>query len=126
MKDRLKPDKIASVVSRLSFDREVEVTTKLESEAGNAVLVRVLEDSRQDIELETGRLSPLLAGNVVIGALGRRRALRGICRERAEPDSTGGQGCRSESGRVDRRVPGYGGGERACGVRSHRNARDRR
>ena len=79
MKDRLQPDKIASVVSRLSFEREVEVTTKLESEAGNAVVVRVLEDSgRQDIELETGRLSPLLAGNVVIGALGRRRALRGF------------------------------------------------
>ena len=82
MRDRLQPDKIASVVSRLSFDREVQVTTQLQSEAGNAVVVRVLEDSgHQEIELDSGRLSPLLAGNVVIGALGRRRALRGFAGE---------------------------------------------
>ena len=73
--------KIASVAYRLGFDKVVDVTTDLESRSGHTVVVRALREKRvySDLELATGRTSKLLRDEVFVGALGRRRALRGFC-----------------------------------------------
>ncbi len=75
----VKVDKIASVVSRLALPDEIELTTTLESRSGNAVVVRVLPvgPSSQELELVDGRMIKMFGGDIVVGALGRRRALRG-------------------------------------------------
>ncbi len=72
-------DKIASVVNRIGLPRTVSVTSKLESVSGNAIVVRVLPEGRakQELELSDGRMIRMFGDDVVVGALGRRRALRG-------------------------------------------------
>lgn len=80
---KIRVHKIASVVYRAGFEKEVEITDRLEVKAGNAVVVRALREKRvySDLELETGRMSKIFRGDVFIGALGRRRALKGFCGE---------------------------------------------
>ncbi len=77
----LRVHKIASVVHRLGFEKTVEVTESLEVAAGNAVVVRALREKRvySDLELDSGRMAKIYRGDVFIGALGCRRALRGFC-----------------------------------------------
>jgi hypothetical protein len=72
--------KIASVVYRLGFQKEIEVTARLEPRAGNTIVVRALSEKRvySELELENGRMSKIFRGDVIVGALGRRRALRGF------------------------------------------------
>ena len=79
MGSTVRVDKIASVVSRLELPDEIELTSSLESKSGNAVVVRILPDGKSDQELELvdGRMIKMFGGDVVVGALGRRRALRG-------------------------------------------------
>ncbi len=79
MAETIQLDKIASVVSRVGLPRTVSITTKLESISGNAIVVRVLPDGRakQELELADGRMIRMFGDDVVVGALGRRRALRG-------------------------------------------------
>jgi hypothetical protein len=75
--------KIGSVAYRLGFEKEVEVTRKLESRAGNTIVVRALTEKRvySELELENGRMSKIFTGDVILGALGKRRALRGFSGE---------------------------------------------
>ncbi len=75
----VKVDKIASVVSRLGLPDVIELTSDLESRSGNVVVVRVLPvgKSSQELELVDGRMIKMFGGDIVVGALGRRRALRG-------------------------------------------------
>ena len=79
MSRMVKVDKIASVVSRLKLSDEIELTSDLESRSGNAVVVRIVPEGKSDQELELvdGRMIRMFGGDVVVGALGRRRALRG-------------------------------------------------
>jgi len=72
--------KIASVAYRLGFDKEVEVSRRIESKAGNTIVVRALTEKRiySELELENGRMSKIFAGDLMLGALGKRRALRGF------------------------------------------------
>ena len=72
-------DKIASVVGRIDIPRAVSITDQLEASSGNAIVVRVLPEgkAKQILELSDGRQIRMFGGDVVIGALGRRRALRG-------------------------------------------------
>ncbi len=72
--------KIASVVYRLGFEKEVEITRKMEARSGNTIVVRALTEKRiySELELESGRMSKIFTGDVILGALGRRRALRGF------------------------------------------------
>lgn len=76
---KVKVDKVASVVSRLDIPDELELTTDMVAASGNAVVVRVLPvgKSNQELELVDGRMIKMFGGDVVVGALGRRRALRG-------------------------------------------------
>jgi len=74
-------DKIGSVVSRLSLQRQLAVVgERRRARAGDAVVVRALTDSAtyNQLELPSGRLAKVNPGDVVVGALGSRRALKGF------------------------------------------------
>ena len=77
---KIRAHKIASVVSRLGFKKDVEVTDQIEARAGSTIVVRALREKRvyRELELDNGRMSSLFKGDVIVGALGRRRALRGF------------------------------------------------
>jgi hypothetical protein len=74
-------DKIGSATSPLNLGRTVVVVPASESpRAGDVVVVRALTDSAtyNMLELPTGRLAKINPGDVLIGVLGRRRALKGF------------------------------------------------
>ena len=76
---KVRVHKIASVVYRLGFEKEVEITEALEPRAGHSIVVRALSEKRvySELELQNGRMSKIFRGDITVGALGRRRALRG-------------------------------------------------
>jgi hypothetical protein len=74
-------DKLGSSTSPLNLSRTVAVTTSCANpRAGDVVVVRALTDSATYnlLELPTGRLAKINPGDVLIGVLGRRRALKGF------------------------------------------------
>jgi hypothetical protein len=74
-------DKIGSVVSRLGLGRTLAVVGgRRAARVGDAVVVRALTDSAtyNQLELPTGRLAKINPGDVLVGALGSRRALKGF------------------------------------------------
>jgi hypothetical protein len=74
-------DKIGSVVSKLELQRTLAVVGERRTvRAGDVVVVRALTDSAtyNQLELPTGRLAKINPGDVVVGALGSRRALKGF------------------------------------------------
>src|SRR6266851_6658230 len=74
-------DKIGSATSPLGLSRTVAVLASSDSpRAGDVVVVRALTDSAtyNMLELPTGRLAKINPGDVLIGVLGRRRALKGF------------------------------------------------
>jgi hypothetical protein len=77
-------DKIGSATSPLNLGRTVgTVTSSSSPRAGDVVVVRALTDSAtyNMLELPTGRLAKINPGDVLIGVLGRRRALKGFVGE---------------------------------------------
>lgn len=74
-------DKIGSATSPLRLGKTVAVVDALAAPtAGDVVAVRALTDSAtyNMIELPTGRLAKINPGDVLLGVLGRRRALKGF------------------------------------------------
>lgn len=77
----IEADKIGSATSPLNLSRTISV---IESNgaprAGDVVVVRVLTDNAtyNMLELPTGRLAKVNPGDVLLGVLGRRRALKGF------------------------------------------------
>src|SRR5688572_22759701 len=74
-------DKIGSATSPLNLGRTAAVVCASDSpQAGDVVVVRALTDSAtyNMLELPTGRLAKINPGDVLIGVLGRRRALKGF------------------------------------------------
>ena len=74
-------DKIGSVVSGLGLQRTLAVVGgRRRARAGDAVVVRALTDSAtyNQLELPSGRLAKVNPGDVLVGALGSRRALKGF------------------------------------------------
>ncbi len=74
-------DKIGSATSPLNLGRTTSVIASSETpQAGDVVVVRALTDSAtyNMLELPTGRLAKINPGDVLIGVLGRRRALKGF------------------------------------------------
>ncbi|HKO62587.1 MAG TPA: hypothetical protein VJV03_15585 [Pyrinomonadaceae bacterium] len=74
-------DKVGSATSPLGLSKTVAVTdTVLQPTAGDVVAVRALTDSAtyNMLELPTGRLAKVNPGDVLLGVLGRRRALKGF------------------------------------------------
>ncbi|MBV8858555.1 MAG: hypothetical protein JOZ02_16600 [Acidobacteria bacterium] len=74
-------DKIGSVVSGLGLGRTLAaVGGRRAARVGDVVVVRALTDSAtyNQLELPTGRLAKINPGDVLVGALGSRRALKGF------------------------------------------------
>ncbi|OLE55695.1 MAG: hypothetical protein AUG51_01820 [Acidobacteria bacterium 13_1_20CM_3_53_8] len=74
-------DKIGSATSPLGLHRTVAVVgERREVRAGDVVVVRALTDSAtyNMLELPTGRLAKINPGDMLVGVLGRRRALKGF------------------------------------------------
>src|SRR3989441_6678830 len=74
-------DKIGSATSPLGLSRTLNVVgTDGPPRAGDVVVVRVLTDNAtyNMLELPTGRLAKVNPGDVLVGVLGRRRALKGF------------------------------------------------
>ncbi|MDQ3918542.1 MAG: hypothetical protein M3348_08695 [Acidobacteriota bacterium] len=74
-------DKIGSVVSKLELRRTLAVVGGRRAvRAGDVVVVRALTDSAtyNQLELPSGRLAKVNPGDVLVGALGSRRALKGF------------------------------------------------
>src|SRR4030095_4819522 len=74
-------DKIGSATSPLHLSRTVAVVPASDKpRAGDVVVVRALTDSAtyNMLELPTGRLAKINPGDILIGVLGRRRALKGF------------------------------------------------
>jgi len=76
---KIRPHKIGSVVARLRLEPEVEFSRMVEAKPGQVLVVRALEEKRiyDVMELVTGRMAHVGKGDVLVGALGRRDALRG-------------------------------------------------
>src|SRR5258705_5856077 len=74
-------DKIGSATSPLSLSKTVAVVSSSDTpKAGDIVAVHALTDSAtyNMLELPTGRLAKINPGDLLIGVLGRRRALKGF------------------------------------------------
>src|SRR5262245_57142069 len=74
-------DKLGSATSPLGLAKTVALVSSCEStKAGDVVVVRALTDSAtyNMLELPTGRLAKINPGDLLIGVLGRRRALKGF------------------------------------------------
>ncbi|MCA1557188.1 MAG: hypothetical protein LC731_01455, partial [Acidobacteria bacterium] len=87
-------DKIGSAVSPLNLSKTVAVVKGCESvRAGDVVVVRTLSDSAtyNQLELPTGRLAKINPGDVLVGVLGRRRALKGFVGDVPEAVNAGDQ-----------------------------------
>jgi hypothetical protein len=72
-------DKIASVAQHASLANDVRVSADIPCEEGVLIAARVLNNKSRynQLELTSGRMATLTAGDVVVGALGHRNALRG-------------------------------------------------
>ncbi len=74
-------EKMGSSVSRLQLDRHVSVIEGCPTpKAGDLVAVRALSESVTygNLELPTGRLAKINRGDLILGVLGKRRALKGF------------------------------------------------
>lgn len=77
---RVRPDKVGSVCTPFGFGPYLSVQPEPVAREGAAVVCRVLttRDVYGEMELSSGRLAKLVPGDVVVGALGNRAALRGF------------------------------------------------
>ncbi len=76
----IKVSKIASITMNLNLSEEVEIEEEVEPEEGNVLVVKALGEKTvyDTIELVSGRMAKILEGDIIAGALGERRALRGF------------------------------------------------
>lgn len=76
-------DKIASVTTHARLPREIELSDRVEPREGNVLVVKALQEKTiyNTIELVTGRMARIGRDDVIAGALGRRKALRGFVGE---------------------------------------------
>jgi hypothetical protein len=84
---KLHAHKIASVVHRLGLSREVEIiTARRVVKDGDVIAVRAQAEKRVygELEIANGRMAKIFRGDVIVGALGARRALKGFVGGRPE------------------------------------------
>jgi hypothetical protein len=77
----IEADKVGSATSPLGLTRTVAVTSDCDRpRAGDVVVVRALTDSAtyNMLELPSGRMAKINPGDLLLGVLGRRRALKGF------------------------------------------------
>lgn len=76
-------DKFASSTLHFDLSHELEVAAPIEPKVGDLIVVQTLTDnsSYNQLELTSGRLARIKIGDVVVGVLGKRRALKGFVGE---------------------------------------------
>jgi hypothetical protein len=87
-------DKLGSATSPLALPKTVAIVSGSEApRAGDVVVVRALTDSAtyNMLELPTGRLAKINPGDLLMGVLGRRRALKGFVGDVPATVNTGDQ-----------------------------------
>ena len=85
-------DKIGSATSPLGLTKTVALVSSASSpKAGDVIVVRALTDSTtyNMLELPTGRLAKINPGDLLLGVLGRRRALKGFVGDVPETVASG-------------------------------------
>ena len=72
-------DKIASVAQACNLSHELRISTDIPSEEGIVLAVEILTNKANynTLELTSGRMAKISRGDIVVGALGHRRALFG-------------------------------------------------
>lgn len=72
-------DKVASVAQHSKLGHELRVADEIPCEEGVLLAVRVLNNKTRynQLELTSGRMATVKQGDIVVGALGHRKALRG-------------------------------------------------
>ena len=72
-------DKIASVAQSIDLSHELRLADDIPCEEGVLIAVRVLNNKSRynQLELTSGRMATVQQGDVIVGALGHRNALRG-------------------------------------------------
>jgi hypothetical protein len=72
-------DKVASVAQHNNLGDELRVSPDIPCEEGVLIAVRVLNNKSRynQLELTSGRMATVTMGDIVVGALGHRNALRG-------------------------------------------------
>lgn len=72
-------DKLASVAQHNDLTSELRLSAEIPCEEGVLVAVRVLNNKSRynQLELTSGRMATVNLGDIVVGALGHRKALRG-------------------------------------------------
>lgn len=72
-------DKIASVTQACGLSNEVRISPDIPSEEGVVLVVEVLtnKSTYNTLELTSGRMAKVVKGDIVVGALGHRKALFG-------------------------------------------------
>ena len=73
-------DKFASSTKHFELPHELEVASPTTPKAGDLIVVQTLTDnsSYNQLELVSGRLARIKIGDVIVGVLGKRRALKGF------------------------------------------------
>jgi hypothetical protein len=76
-------DKIASVTIHLGLPQDIELSDRTEAREGNVLVVKALQEKTiyNTVELVSGRMAKVSRDDVIVGALGRRKALRGFVGE---------------------------------------------
>jgi hypothetical protein len=72
-------DKVASVAQHADIGHELRLADDIPCEEGVLIAVRVLNNKSRynQLELTSGRMATVKQGDIVVGALGHRKALRG-------------------------------------------------
>lgn len=72
-------DKVASVTQACGLGHELRISTDIPCEEGVVLVVEILDNKStyNTLELTSGRMAKLARGDVVVGALGHRKALFG-------------------------------------------------
>ena len=72
-------DKIASITQACALAHDLRIADEIPAEEGVVVVVEILTDKStyNTLELTSGRMAKLVKGDVVVGALGTRKALFG-------------------------------------------------
>jgi len=72
-------DKVASVAQHNDLASELRLSGDIPCEEGVLIAVRVLNNKSRynQLELTSGRMATVTMGDIVVGALGHRNALRG-------------------------------------------------
>ncbi|MDE1798459.1 MAG: hypothetical protein KGH63_03570 [Candidatus Micrarchaeota archaeon] len=74
------PDKVASVCARLPLPKTVSISHAVVCKEGSVMAVQALEEKTtyDMVELPDGRMAKIIKGDIIIGALGSRMALKGF------------------------------------------------